>query len=85
MRTVTFQKLAWLNWVVGSNFIWPYHITANKWDYLNPITFNSKGTLVYRHNAYLAFRAKEIRQLLIKALLQVSVQIRVHQTHQLGQ
>jgi hypothetical protein len=81
---VTFQKLAWLNGVIGSNFIWPCHITTNKWDYLNPIAFNSKGTLLHSHNAYLAFRAKEIRQLLIKVFLKFSVQKGVHQTQQLG-
>jgi hypothetical protein len=82
---VTFQKLAWVNGVIGLNFIWPCHITANKWGYLNPLAINSMGTLLHGHNTSLAFWAKEIRQLLIKALLQVSVQIRVHQTHQLGQ
>jgi hypothetical protein len=60
---VTFQKLARLNRVIGSNFIWPCHITANKWDYLNPFAFNSKGTLLHGHNAYLAFWAKEIGEL----------------------
>jgi hypothetical protein len=82
---VTFQKLAWLNGVIGSNFIWPCHITANKWDYLNPLAFNSTGTLLHGHFASLEFWAKEKRQLLNKALLQVSVQIRAHQRHQLGQ
>jgi hypothetical protein len=82
---VTFQKLAWLNGVIGSNFIWPCYITANKWDYLNPFAFNSKGTLLHCHNASLAFWAKEIRQLLNKVLFQFSVQKGVHQTQQLGQ
>jgi hypothetical protein len=81
---VTFQKLAWLNGVIGSNFIWPCHITANEWDYLYPFAFNSKGTLLYCHNVYLAICEKEIRQLLIKVLSQFSVQMGVHQTQQLG-
>jgi hypothetical protein len=82
---VTFQKLAWLNEVIGSNFIWPCHITANEWDYPYPLAFNSKGTLLYCHNVYLEIWAKQLRQLPINILSQFLVQMGVHQTQQLGQ
>jgi hypothetical protein len=81
---VTFQKLARLNGVIGSNFIWPCHITANEWENLNLLAFNSKGTLLHGHNAYLEILAKQLRQIPIKVLLQFSVQMGVHQTQQLG-
>jgi len=71
--------------VIGSNFIWPCHITANEWDYLNPLAFNSKGTLLHAHNAYFEILAKQLKQIPINVLLQFSVQIPVHQTQQLGQ